>query len=40
VRRAEIRWDLAESVIEYARGVPELISVGVPDAVKDTAAAN
>jgi len=40
VRRAELRWDLAETVIESARGVPELISVGVPVAAKDTAAAN
>jgi L,D-transpeptidase ErfK/SrfK len=39
VRRAEMRWDLAETVIEFARGVPELISVA-PDAVKDAAAAN
>lgn len=29
-RRAELRWDLAESVIQSARGLPELISVGAP----------
>lgn len=39
-RRAELRWDLAETVIESARGVPELISVVAPGAAKDTAAAN
>jgi L,D-transpeptidase ErfK/SrfK len=38
-RRAELRWDLAETVIESARGVPELMS-GAPAAAKDTAAAN
>ena len=40
VHHAEIRWDLAETVIEYARGVPELIFVGIPDGVKNAAAAN
>jgi L,D-transpeptidase ErfK/SrfK len=40
VRRADLRWDLAETVIESARGVPELISVGASVATKDTAAAN
>jgi len=39
-RRAELRWDFAETVIESARGVPELISVGAPVAAKDAAAAN
>jgi len=39
-RRAELRWDFAETVIESARGVPELISLGAPVASKDTAAAN
>jgi L,D-transpeptidase ErfK/SrfK len=40
VRRAELRWDLAETVLESARGVPELISVVAPAAAKDAAAAN
>jgi L,D-transpeptidase ErfK/SrfK len=39
-RRAELRWDLAETVIEAARGVPELISVVAAGAAKDAAAAN
>jgi len=38
-RRADMRWDLAETVIESARGLPELITTAAP-AVKDVAAAN
>jgi L,D-transpeptidase ErfK/SrfK len=38
-RRADMRWDLAETVIQSARGLPELITTG-PPAVKDVAAAN
>jgi L,D-transpeptidase ErfK/SrfK len=38
-RRADMRWDLAETVIQSARGLPELITTGTP-AVKDVAAAN
>jgi L,D-transpeptidase ErfK/SrfK len=38
-RRADMRWDLAERVIQSARGLPELITKEAP-AVKDVAAAN
>ena len=38
-RRADMRWDVAETVIRSARGLPELITTG-PPAVKDVAAAN
>jgi L,D-transpeptidase ErfK/SrfK len=37
-RRADMRWDLAETVIQSARGLPQLITTGSP--VKDVAAAN
>src|SRR5262249_18691594 len=40
VRHAELHWDLAEKVLESARGVPELISVVAAGAAKDAAAAN
>lgn len=39
VRRVELRWDLAETVIGAARGVPELISVGAA-VTADAAATN
>jgi len=38
-RRADMRWDLAETVIQSARGLPELITTA-PPSVKDAAAAN
>ena len=38
-RRADMRWDLAETVIRSARGLPELITTA-PPAAKDVAAAN
>jgi L,D-transpeptidase ErfK/SrfK len=38
-RRADMRWDVAETVIQSARGLPELITTA-PPAVKDVAAAN
>ena len=38
VRHADLRWNFAETVMQSARGVPELISVLVP--VKNAAAAN
>ena len=38
-RRADMRWDLAETVIQSARGLPELIT-SAPPAAKEVAAAN
>jgi L,D-transpeptidase ErfK/SrfK len=38
-RRADMRWDLAETVIQSARGLPELITTA-PPAAKEVAAAN
>ena len=38
-RRADMRWDVAETVMQSARGLPELITTA-PPAVKDVAAAN
>lgn len=38
-RRVDMRWDLAETVIQSARGLPELITTG-PASAKDVAAAN
>jgi L,D-transpeptidase ErfK/SrfK len=38
-RRADMRWDVAETVIRSARGLPELITIDPPGA-KDVAAAN
>jgi L,D-transpeptidase ErfK/SrfK len=38
-RRADMRWDLAETVIQSARGLPELITTPPPEP-KDVAAAN
>ena len=38
-RRADMRWDVAETVMQSARGLPELITTAAP-AAKDVAAAN
>jgi len=38
-RRADMRWDLAETVMQSARGLPELITTA-PPAARDVAAAN
>jgi len=40
VRRADVRWDLAEEVVRAARGVPEFVSIAVPVAVSDSFAAH
>jgi hypothetical protein len=38
-RTADVRWDLAETVLMAARGVPEFISVAVPVPVTESFAA-
>jgi hypothetical protein len=35
-RTADVRWDLAETVLQHARGVPEFISTATPVAVSES----